>query len=453
VTSTFEDMVPHTAVAPSRKRRRRAIGEDWSGDKLRIIDFVAYMPNHSYIFVPTGETWVAASVNARVPPIMGQAGKSMSATAWLDTYRAVEQMTWAPGEPSMIKGRLIADGGWKRHENCTVLNLYAEPTIARRPGPVDLWLNHIGVLYPSEADHIVAWLAHRVQRPQEKINHALVLGGDQGIGKDTILEPVKYAVGPWNFHEVSPQQLLGRFNGFVRSVILRVSEARDLGDSDRFSFYDRMKVYTAAPPDVLRVDEKFRCEYYVLNVCGVVITSNHKADGIHLPADDRRHFVAWSDRCKEDFPDTYWQRLYDWYANGGHEAVADYLADLDISAFNPKAPPPKTQAFWEIVNASRAPEDAELADALDRLHWPDVITLDLAASAATDSFAEWLRDRRNARKVPHRMEECGYVPVRNCGATDGRWKINGRRQAVYGKRELNERERQTAASRLTGGSS
>jgi hypothetical protein len=44
-----------------------------------------------------------------------------------------------------------------------------------------------------------------VQRPQEKINHALVLGGAQGIGKDTLLEPVKRAVGPWNFEGVSPQ--------------------------------------------------------------------------------------------------------------------------------------------------------------------------------------------------------------------------------------------------------
>jgi len=75
-----------------------------------------------------------------------------------------------------------------------------------------------------------------VQHPQDKINHALVLGGCQGIGKDTLLEPVKSAVGPWNFSEVSPQHMLGRFNGYLKSVILRVSEARDLGDVDRFAF-------------------------------------------------------------------------------------------------------------------------------------------------------------------------------------------------------------------------
>ena len=126
-----------------------------------------------------------------------------------------------------------------------------------------------------------------------------MLGGNQGIGKDTVLEPVKQAVGPWNFFEVSPQHMLGRFNGFLKSVILRVNEARDLGDVNRFQFYDHMKAYTAAPPDVLRVDEKNLREHSVFNCVGVIITTNHKADGIFLPADDRRHFVAWSALSKD----------------------------------------------------------------------------------------------------------------------------------------------------------
>ena len=196
-----------------------------------------------------------------------------------------------------------------------------------------------------------------MQRPHEKINHALVLGGLQGIGKDTLLEPVKRAVGPWNFTEVSPQQMLGRFNGFVKSVILRVSEARDLGDVNRFAFYDHMKTYTAAPPDVLRVDEKHIREYSVFNVCGVVITSNHKTDGIYLPADDRRHYVAWSRRRRTISPRTT-GRAFGVVRARRHGHVAAYLRELDISGFDPKAPPPKTAAFWDIASASRAPEDA-----------------------------------------------------------------------------------------------
>jgi hypothetical protein len=88
---------------------------------------------------------------------------------------------------------------------------------------------------------------------------------------------------------------------------------------------------------VLRVDEKHLREHAVLNRCGVIITSNHKTDGIYLPPDDRRHFVAWSDLTKEEFAPAYWNGMWEWYSRGGHGHVAAYLAGLDISGFDPKA--------------------------------------------------------------------------------------------------------------------
>ena len=222
-----------------------------------------------------------------------------------------------------------------------------------------------------------------------------------------------------------------------------------------FSFYDHMKPYTAAPPDVLRVDEKNLREHAILNCCGVVITTNYKADGIYLPADDRRHFVAWSDLTKESFPTEYWNDLWGWLSNGGNGHVAAYLAELDISLFDPKAPPPKTVAFWAIVDASRTPEDAELADILDRLDNPDATTIIALTMEARDSaFHAWITDRKNRRLIPHRLEKCGYVPVRNPDApTDGLWKINGRRQAVYSKSTLSFSEQVRAAADLVAGQS
>jgi hypothetical protein len=413
-------------------------------------DFNAYMPTHSYIFTPAREMWPAASVNARIPPITDNGAKPVSASAWLDQNKSVEQMTWAPGEPMLISNRLISDGGWIERKNLTCFNLYRPPAIepgnAAEAGP---WLAHADSVFSDQASHVIKWLAHRVQRPQEKINHAIVLGGNQGIGKDTLLEPVKRAIGPWNFTEVSPQQMLGRFNGFLKSVILRVSEARDLGDVDRFQFYDHMKAYTAAPPDVLRVDEKNLREHYVFNCCGVIITTNHKTDGIYLPADDRRHFVAWSDLSKEDFDDGYWNFLWNWYAREGNRHVAAYLRDLDISEFDPKAPPPTTPTFWDIVDANRAPEDAELADVIDRMGTPAATTLKQITAMATGDIITWLTDRKNRRAIPHRLEKCGYVPVRNDAANDGLWKISDARQAVYGRRALPIRDRLEAARKLT----
>ena len=76
--------------------------------------------------------------------------------------------------------------------------------------------------------------------------------------------------------------------------------------------------------------------------------------------------------------DDYWIGLYRWYAHGGHEIVAHHLADHDLTGFDPKAPPTQTEAFWEIVDAGHAPENAELLTVLEeRLKWPAAVTIDM----------------------------------------------------------------------------
>ena len=122
----------------------------------------------------------------------------------------------------------------------------------------------------------------------------------------------------------------------------------------------------------------------------------------------------------------------------------------------PKPPPPKTPAFWDIVDANRAPEDAELADILDAMKNPDAVTLFqllghvtlLQATHATGPLGEWLRDRKNRRAIPHRLEKCGYTPIRNGMAGDGLWVINGSRQVVYAKDGLSVSDRLKAANEL-----
>jgi DNA polymerase III delta prime subunit len=420
---------------------------------VRLEDFVAYMPTHSYIYKVTGDHWPAASLNARIEPVK-VGDKLIKASEWLDKHSAVEQMTWMPGEPQIIKDRLIAEGGMFPHIGASVFNLYHPPLAKPKPAEptteadVAMWLDHIRKIYPTAADHIVKYFAYKVQHPGDKINHGLVLAGPPGIGKDTILEALKEAVGRWNFIEISPTQVVLRFNGFSRAVVVRVSEARDLGDVDRFKFYEKCKIYMASPPDVLRVDEKNIKEYYVPNVMGFIITTNHSITGLYLPPDDRRHYVAASKVKKEAFPPDYWNMFWDWYRTGGLDAVGRYLAELDLSGFDPKAPPPQTDAFLNIVNASITPEDADMADALDRLERPDVVTIHQIRQVSDASFTDWLNERKNARQVSHRLDTCGYQMLRNPKAKDGNWKIAGKRQVIFMREELSFNEAMLAAKKV-----
>ena len=90
---------------------------------------------------------------------------------------------------------------------------------------------------------------------------------------------------------------------------------------------------------------------------------------------------------------------------------------------------------------------------LDDLGRPDVVTLNDVANRAAilqPPFAEWLRDRKNRRAIPHRFEDCGYVAVSNPNDTEGRWKIDGTRHTIYGKAPLTVRDRIAAAFKFVG---
>jgi hypothetical protein len=435
-------------------------------------DFQAYLPQHSYIYIPTRDLWPAVAVKAVVPnvPLFNLDGSprmedgeqvTMHADTWLDKHQAVQQMTWAPGEPMLIRERLISEGGWFEHEGAACFNLYRPPTIKHGDATkAGRWVDHVKTVYPEDWQHIILWLAHHVQHAEIKVNHSIVIGGQVGVGKDTLLAPAVRAVGPWNCAEVSPEDLFGSFNGYVKAVLLRVSEARDMGDVSKFQLYERMKTLGAAPPDVLRVNEKHLKEHHIVNVVGAIITTNYKTEGIYLPADDRRHYVAWSDVMPSAFDSrpgagdssAYFDALWLWYRKeDGFEDIAAYLATLDLTGFNAKAPPSKTPAFWAIVDANRPGEEAEIMDALDMLNNPPAITLECLMTGAAGDLGAFLHDRKNRKAISHRIIAAGYEIIRNDVAKDGLWVVNGARKVIYALKSLTVPERIKAARRLAAG--
>jgi hypothetical protein len=111
------------------------------------------MPRHNYIYVPSCETWPSGSVNARIPPITVGGGEFKLASLWLDQNKPVEQMTWAPGLPMIIKDRLISQGGWIERNNVSCFNLYRPPAIGLpNPAQAEMWIEHGRKIFPDEID-------------------------------------------------------------------------------------------------------------------------------------------------------------------------------------------------------------------------------------------------------------------------------------------------------------
>ena len=65
--------------------------------------------------------------------------------------------------------------------------------------------------------------------------------------------------------------------------------------------------------------------------------------GFRTLAIQKRSSEVWSvlGEAKTEFRGAYWKSTPAWYEEGGNGHVAPYLAEPELSCFNPNAPPPK----------------------------------------------------------------------------------------------------------------
>jgi hypothetical protein len=419
-------------------------------EELCHADLVGHSPTGKFIYRPTGKLWPSITVDKRLGKVplaaVDEDGKQikMPSSTFIMKTNVVEDMSWMPGEPEIIEDIVVLEGGRQEKKGARIYNIY-RPAIVDpgKPREATRWIDHVHMVYdePGVAEHILTYLAHVTQLPGAKINHALLLGGAPGIGKDTILTPLRYAVGPWNFADVRPSDLSGKFTGWQQAVVLRINEMHDLGESNMYALYERLKPVIATPPETLRVNEKYVGEYYIPNVVKVIATTNYLQNGIYLPPEDRRNFVAWSKLAANAPGENYFNGLHEWLEREGNRHVTAWLHSVDISRFNASAPPVKTAAFWSIVNANRSPTDTGIGDLLEAMKeaaegvYPSILTLwDLQVHAARrhnrDVF-DWLSDAKYRRQIPGTLERQGYVVVANPNVDDGRWWFEKRNQVVY----------------------
>lgn len=225
----------------------------------------------------------------------------------------------------------------------------ARPPVAA--GDIAPWLKHCENLVPekSEREHLFNIMAFKVQHPEIKINHAVLHGGDQGSGKDTMWAPFIWAVcGPQLKNRgLLDNDTLGSQWGYqLESEILILNELKEPEAKDRRALANKLKPVIAAPPEMLTINRKGLHPYDMLNRMFVLAFSNDPVP-ISLDSQDRRWFCVWSSAPRMD-PDAA-ARLWAWYRSGGYEAVGAWLYARDVSAFNPSAAPAMTEFKLNLV--------------------------------------------------------------------------------------------------------
>jgi hypothetical protein len=274
-----------------------------------------------------------------------------------------------------------------------------------------------------------AWI---VQHPGHPLPGVIALLGPQGVGKDALLQPLARAVGWWNTANITPDELVGRFNPFVEADLVIVNEARVVHrDGGAHQFYSRLKSLSTRPPDTIARDEKNIPVRYVPKTASHIITSN-EITSLFIPDDDRRYFspdirlkAGW--HIAAGLP-AYFTNYFRWLnQHRGYAAVHRFLAERNLSHFDPSAPPPSSATKQRAQEAS-AEGDSALVWAIEKLGNPDAffeaelreIADGVSRHPGTEN-PELKLALRSAPQLARKMEELGYQVVPRAGRRE--WEV------------------------------
>jgi hypothetical protein len=234
---------------------------------------------------------------------------------------------------------------------------------------IERWLDHCRVLVPDEGElnHILNVMAYKVQHPNVKINHAVLHGGDEGSGKDTMWAPFLWAIGGIHQHNRSIIETGGldsQWGYGLEAEVVILNELKEPDARERRALSNKLKPIIAAPPETLSINRKGLHPYEMLNRLQVVAFTNDPLP-ITIPSQDRRWFCCWSraPRMDADAANGLWR----WYKHaGGFEMIAAWLWQRDVSRFNPTAAPPVTEWKMNMVEHGMSMAESYLVDLMEQ---------------------------------------------------------------------------------------
>ena len=295
----------------------------------------------------------------------------------------------------------------------------ARPPVNRsHVADISLWLDHCAALIPNETEreHIFDVMACKLQNPRVKVNHAILIAGYQGSGKDTFWAPFLWAVcgDGRNKGELNNTTLQSQWGYAYESEVIILNELRESEAKERRALANHLKGIIAAPPNMIVVNKKMQHPYNVVNRCLVIASSNDRVPLV-LDTQDRRWFCVWSDlpRMSTERGAQMWR----WFESGGYEAIAAWLYRRDVSAFNPAAAPMVTEYKLSLIANGQSPAESVLCQMIRDREGPfesGVITAPFHVLCADLTLRAGLApgQRIPAPALHHALLECRWL---DCG--------------------------------------
>lgn len=281
--------------------------------------------------------------------------------------RIVDKLTYAPGEPKFCKEK-----NFDSESILDCLNIWYDAGVEPAEGDVEPFLDLVRDLFDHDEraiDHVLCFFAYIVQNPGHRVNHALVIQGEQGIGKDSLIMAFEKLLGSQNVSQVTLQHVESAFNEWLFGKQLIVFQ--EMLAAGRRSVYNKLKTYITDP--IHTINTKHVSLQRIPNKAVYIFLTNYR-HALSVDPSDRRMWV-WYSEMERQSPE-YYDRYYNWLSDKRSMShLMHYLLEYDVEKFNPAAPPPMTKSKEIMIDASTSEIEQFLRQAAENETWPMVCDL------------------------------------------------------------------------------
>lgn len=247
----------------------------------------------------------------------------------------------------------------------------------------------------EQYEWIMGWMAHLIQRPQEKPLTALVLRGGKGVGKNVFVESVAHLLGNHAMVASNRRYLTGNFNSHLETTLFFIlDEAFWSGDKQTEGILKDL-----VTGDQHIIERKFMEPYVAKNLNRIAILGN---EGWLVPAsqDERRYGVFdVGEGRKQDVK--FFSKMIDGMKAGGYQLLFKYLKEFDLSKVNVNVAP-NTKALGDQKTASLPPLEQWILDSLDGGSFTGRGWLmEIEKPALAEAFRNYTQSRRITQRLPN----------------------------------------------------
>lgn len=204
-------------------------------------------------------------------------------------------------------------------------NLWRGYGVEPFPGDISQFRRHLDVVEGEARDYIWKWICWVVQNPADKPRVAVVLRGDEGVGKGFIGQALIRLFGDHAMTVTHKRHVTGNFNSHLRHICFLFADEADFSREDHDG-----ALKTLITEDVMAVEAKGVDVKQVSSHVSLFMSTNREFV-VPVSENGRRYVVAdVSDAHKGDAE--YWRQLWSWLDDGGashllHAALAEDLGD------------------------------------------------------------------------------------------------------------------------------